>query len=737
MTATQRQSAMAAVWLRQPVTGAVQHLQTQLLMLLKRGNTASDYSYQHSASQALGDVVALCCFFPHTHPLYEAAGELEAVCVPLIADRTGASKRRLPEFCFRILQQLAPDSRLDLQRCVLERLKQFDCAAACNAQNSPARILALKQLRLFSFITPADPGIQPKPASHAERQATQHVAPRIALLRAQYRLTLAIQIEDSGASTAIDALVLPLLHQQIDAIAHHCAQSDWSLAYFCESELAVLLHNCESLAVFCAKTTWVAALQNISNALLGLHLLGRKPASDARHTLLCDLFALRMSTCVEAPTGGQAEGGALPGVQTHPGSGVSIGRDAALVPQSDADFSLDSGSDMEALLKAELLFHRDALQAWVETADTENFQSLDAPKQHLYKLSWILAAAGNAQMARLAGLAFQVWAQHWFIGKPCTADMLVLMQQLLTQIMPCEPHFFSGDRCKRLQRQLLLAWPDSCRTANLPIVVAAEMSSMTSSMNSMSPSDPLASDAVISERARADSAVNESAVNESARAERALTERDLTESALIESALIESTMAPGRQVVALQAMPALLSASFACLLQQVMQPQNAGTASGVQLLQRELALLEKGAAALKIWPLEQLCILLLDMYALLEQSSSPRPTALLREAHLQLVEMLDQAAAWRQIHEDLALTTRLQGWLDKQAQQRLYAAPGAPCENQLVAMQSQLEAFVKALSLALEKPVRLQFGKFSEGLGVSATALIEASLKPLLKFIVL
>ena len=77
-------------------------------------------------------------------------------------------------------------------------------------------------------------------------------------------------------------------------------------------------------------------------------------------------------------------------------------------------------------------------------------------------------------------------------------------------------------------------------------------------------------------------------------------------------------------------MPDLLSASFTALV-RAGGAQHPLTPDGRAALLGELALLEKGAAAMKVWPLEQLCTALIATYEARHAGDAGLPEQLLHE----------------------------------------------------------------------------------------------------------
>lgn len=80
-------------------------------------------------------------------------------------------------------------------------------------------------------------------------------------------------------------------------------------------------------------------------------------------------------------------------------------------------------------------------------------------------------------------------------------------------------------------------------------------------------------------------------------------------------------------------------------------------------LERDLLLLEQGAAALRLAPLERYCALLLEVLQLLSgRSTLAFPGELLQQCHISLLHMLDRAAQWLEPAPEAGHMTRLQDW---------------------------------------------------------------------------
>ncbi|MEY4641428.1 MAG: hypothetical protein RLZZ227_1422 [Pseudomonadota bacterium] len=188
--------------------------------------------------------------------------------------------------------------------------------------------------------------------------------------------------------------------------------------------------------------------------------------------------------------------------------------------------------------------------------------------------------------------------------------------------------------------------------------------------------------------------------------------------------------------VALDAVPALLSGSFVALVRAGAASEAPATDTCAPLL-AELALLEKGAAAMKIWPLEQLCSVLMATYeARLRDAASP-PAQLMQQAHRQLVRMLDDAAAWQQVQPADVVVQQLEAWLASRSSCREPLPGVEPGGDGAPPLRDHLLGFLGTLACVLERPVRLQLDADSIQLDPPRIRQVLECLRPLIKFMLL
>ncbi|HEY0963183.1 MAG TPA: hypothetical protein VGE69_12590 [Pseudomonadales bacterium] len=300
----------------------------------------------------------------------------------------------------------------------------------------------------------------------------------------------------------------------------------------------------------------------------------------------------------------------------------------------------------------------------------------------LYKLTWVFAAAGWRDWSRLCHCAYRVTLQHWRIRQPVSAAVTCILEDIARLAGTRQ----TADELRPWRWQLLKDWPCWTDDAQRPIALRHDAG----------------------------------------------------------------------EVVTLDAVPDLLSGSFTTLVQAGRLAQPASAQHGVlhyQLLVQDLAaelvqeltLLEKGAAAMKVWPLEQLCTLLIAVYEKHLRDDVELPAALLQDAHRQLVCMLDQAAAWRDVQVPAPLVQELEAWLRKVAASRVQcrepgtsiAVPEQGDDDCGQMLRTHLLTYLGTLAPVLERPVRLHLEAGDLQLGTACMTQVLDCLRPLVKFMLL
>lgn len=355
---------------------------------------------------------------------------------------------------------------------------------------------------------------------------------------------------------------------------------------------------------------------------------------------------------------------------------------AELVEVSLPDTSAAPGLPHCAVYDRELASYRRQLQAELQTQLDTNPKASAPLVTLLYKLTWVFAAADQPDWSRLCQCAYRTTLQHWRIGRAMGSALQRVLASIARQPGTLQPPAV----LRHWRTQLLLDWPQWTDDTQRPIALRHDTG----------------------------------------------------------------------HVVTLDAMPDLLSGAFATLIQAGRLAQSASAQAcashycvlvqdlAPELLQ-ELTLLEKGAAAMKVWPLEQLCTLLIAVYETHLRDEAALPAGLLQDAHRQLVRMLDQAAAWREVKLEATLVQALEAWLQESTAARaLCREPVAgadtvekPVEHVQQVLRSLLLSFLGTLAPVLERPVRLQLDAGDLVLDTAGLTQLLDCLRPLVKFMLL
>jgi hypothetical protein len=185
----------------------------------------------------------------------------------------------------------------------------------------------------------------------------------------------------------------------------------------------------------------------------------------------------------------------------------------------------------------------------------------------------------------------------------------------------------------------------------------------------------------------------------------------------------------------LDAVPEVLASAFAKLVSATFDatPESETWSR----LASEVRLLERGAAAMKVQPLEQLCTALLGMYEAFAGAEAMLPLPLVRRAHAALIDMLDRSAAWQQVEPVPELVAALTA-CQREAEGCREPDPGqnAVALTAECLRQDVLE-FIGTLSAALDRPVRLQLESSGVLLDPMSAAAVMSALKPLVRYLLL
>lgn len=195
--------------------------------------------------------------------------------------------------------------------------------------------------------------------------------------------------------------------------------------------------------------------------------------------------------------------------------------------------------------------------------------------------------------------------------------------------------------------------------------------------------------------------------------------------------------------VRLEAVPVLLAGGLATLtsVRREWFVSREGFATHRAALRRELLLLERGAAAVKVRSVECYSTLLLEFLAAveLEPVHHPFPGDLLWRAHAHLVELLDAAAAWWEALPDAVLMQELRDYSREQSEPlgQVAEAGAADCCAAWAGLARSLNAQVQSFAAVLQVRMRFDFARCTWPCGPEQLSRLQAALTPLLRFLLL
>src|SRR5690606_10175419 len=160
-------------------------------------------------------------------------------------------------------------------------------------------------------------------------------------------------------------------------------------------------------------------------------------------------------------------------------------------------------------------------------------------------------------------------------------------------------------------------------------------------------------------------------------------------------------------------------------------------------LQRELLLLERGAAAVRVRSVERYSGQLLELLSKLDllTTTDSFPGTLLWRAMQHLVNLLDAAAAWREASPDPALMQALQDYsssvLERSALPRVAEPVASSTGAAWTQMGCALTQYVESLNEVLQIRMRLDVQRAEPELNAAVFPLLPQVLQPLLRFVLL
>ncbi|MDY6981742.1 MAG: hypothetical protein SV422_01505, partial [Pseudomonadota bacterium] len=500
----------------------------------------------------------------------------------------------------------------------------------------------------------------------------------------------------------IHPVLLPDTLALVDSCAALCRASNGSLDYFCNSGLARNLWQLRGITRFCGSEALARTCDSLDDDCLDMHLCGARPPAAALQQWLARLFGAVFGAEYGVPATAEPDIAAMPELPFRDVYDRELARYREQL-QAELQMQLDAAPNAERHAQHENVGDLSATALQTTRAESAALKVSPLLITLLYKLTWVFAAAEQHDWSRLCRCAYRVALQHWRIRLP----MNDALQRVLADLAQKPGAPLPATVLRQWRTQLLQDWPRWTDDTQRPIALRHDAG----------------------------------------------------------------------DVVALDAVPDLLSGSFTTLVQAGRLAQNTSARDCARQYQvlvqdlapellQELALLEKGAAAMKVWPLEQLCTLLIAVYESHLRDDTELPAMLLQDAHRQLVRMLDQAAAWREVQLAPILVQALEAWLRESAAMRatLYSElyresyresyhesyheqcrePGAtPLVKEVAhgdgiqSLRAQLLSFLGTLAPVLERPVRLQLDAAESAIDAARLAQLLDCLRPLIKFMLL
>lgn len=278
-----------------------------------------------------------------------------------------------------------------------------------------------------------------------------------------------------------------------------------------------------------------------------------------------------------------------------------------------------------------------------------------------YRLAWVLHALGRRTLTEVGLLVYQVLVRHWQQRAPL----------------------------QRPEQELLAAWL-------VQVQQAGEQSALHDTGHLLS----LLGAALASWPGQAGSADQAGQGSPDLRTQEEC------------SVLLPLPAAQHTAALSIRHLPEYLAASLSALLQvdAAWFADRRSWQRCADLLHDELHLLEQGAAALRLSPLEQFCSLLLGVHVQLDATlpQGPWPGKVLWRAHHELVVMLDRAALWLEPLPNADTLALLRDCL-QQGEERCMLLLRAPREAEpLQALACALALFGQQAGRLLSRPVRIR-----------------------------
>ena len=650
------------------------HMQVMSIGIGPQQKKQQEKYQQQKVLATLQKIILLARFFPNQHAIHSAGKKLLRVGPPLLFNNNSEIKSSLLHYYFQVLLGLQLPPVAALQQLLHDRVTNLEIEFSGVASCSTAA----KNLDIPLNATTALLTTVMKFCAYKVEPSTVFMSPNKSASQLNSDLISLLQ------GDMYYQMHSPFADQKLDV-------ATYILHPYCDSLLEALIENC-------IKSVW--SLTHFSSSVLphlcnNLQKIAQFLDDNSMHNSCMALEAtlITLHACNDEPAADTLDRLLVLIFRLRRGEEISAALLAwqamlsgAEVEAEAVEYEKDKPHRMDETMAAVFVQEVQLYQCYIQ-----NFLLAVSPKSQtaavsqdlltwFYKLQWICLAVKCPQLSGLCGCFWQFLLQHWYHKLALGAATLQVLQTLCTRLESMQTPMENVVGWWQLQNRLLRLWPALESKDEMPILLLDKKSK-----NAIYPDG----------------------------------------------------------LITLARVPQLLSGAFTALVNAnrhwFVSYENL-TAHRIYL-QQELLLLERGAAAMRLPALEQLCTLLLELHSALDDHADAEtfPAELLWSTHQLLLNMLDQAAAWQDPELDMVLVSRLQSWLGQTlACDKIQLQEPPPLlQPSWLQLSNELTRQVKILAAMMELPVRMVLAQPSMQLSVPTLQLLEQSLRPLLKFIML
>ena len=652
------------------------HMQVMSIGIGPQQKDQQEKYQQQKVLATLQKIILLARFFPNQHAIHSAGKKLLRVGPPLLFNNNSGIKSSLLHYYFQVLLGLQLPPVAALQQLLHDRVTNLEIEfSGVSSCNTAAKNLHIPLNATTALLTAVM-----KFCAYKVEPSTVFMSPNKSA---------------SQLNSDLIALLQGDMYYQMHSLFADQKRdvATYILRPYCDSLLEALIENC-------IKSVW--SLTHFSSSVLphlcnNLQKIAQFLDNNSMHNSCMALEAtlITLHACNDEPAADTLDRLLVLIFRLRRGEEISaallawqaILSGAEVEVEAEAvEYEKDKPHRMDETMAAVFVQEVQLYQCYIQ-----NFLLAVSPKSQtaavsqdlltwFYKLQWICLAVKCPQLSGLCGCFWQFLLQHWYHKLALGAATLQVLQTFCTRLESMQTPMENDVGWWQLQNRLLRLWPALESKDEMPILLLDKKSK-----NAIYPDG----------------------------------------------------------LITLARVPQLLSGAFTALVNAnrhwFVSYENL-TAHRIYL-QQELLLLERGAAAMRLPALEQLCTLLLELHSALDDYADAEtfPAELLWSTHQLLLNMLDQAAAWQDPELDMVLVSRLQSWLGQtvSCDKIQLQEPPPLLQPSWLQLSNELTRQVKILAAMMELPVRMVLAQPSMQLSVPTLQLLEQSLRPLLKFIML